>query len=668
MSSTLRAAWNEVHRQKSWTEVRSAIVPLMPMPGSGEFDDDALFKNLEIFPGVFVRDAKWPFPANWGPNPDLTVNQNLAFNFDVELGNNSNLLDSQNASKILSAKRLLYLVIFQPFTRPLSLSSYRHYRETIVGMLRWLETEGSPRGKSQFADLNDYVALAECINSLNKGIRKTIPRIYVLLRWWRSRSQSSYTFFVPPPTIDAVNSSAEFNPENIRDDGDSEDPRLWQPLPDAFVAEAGLIWLDYAETILPILLKVLLNLRKKVKSNRAALRLIAVEVLSDVEWPSVSFPFKAPKSLRSLISVASNCQLSVIQLLSLAIGPRWAEVKGMPNRSVTRKRLDGQDQFILDARTFKFSDVIRGSDHHWPIANRLGTILETQARLARCVNGEDWPHLWAGFSRPLFGSKRALLQIDPPLKRFARRHNLLRHLGDSNYHHHRFRKTVARLVVIALNGGPMILRELFGHETLAMTMRYILANPELREDLRLVAEMENESIARDFMSREESLRGGGAEYFREVLRRAREEISVFIPEGKKDQEELTIEDLIDFISSEPEGIQIKQVLPGVVGCVKPLSENGYCTRSGELPDIALCSKSCRWNLLMDEGGKDIARGALRDALANIKATNGRLVKQFWRRIISDWITEYPELKSEFRGELARVTKSYGNRKRNKKKG
>lgn len=667
MAESLQEVWSVVSKYESWLDVRNAITPLMAMPGSKQFDNDSLFLDLEIFPGVFVDDPKWRYPREWGPNPELSVNQNLSINFDVDLGDGSNLLDPKNEELLLAAKRIMYLILFQPFTRPFKLSTYRQYRQTIISILRWFAMNRVRLGITRLDDLNNYELLAECINSLNWKLRQKIPRIYVLLRWWRSKSDTSYRFFVPPPTIEAVNKSADFNPRYIRDDSVDHVQAQWQPLPDTFVAQAGAIWLDYTEKILPKLLLVLADIRDNAKITQRSLRDSTFQVLSDVQWPAVCFPFREPKSLQRLISVANYCQLSVIQLLSLAVGPRWSEVKRMPITSVTTKRLDGQTRYILEARTFKFSQMIHGTEHHWPIATRIGTMLERQTKLVKCINGDAWPYLWTGFTTTLFDGQKPLIQVDHLLKRFAKKYDLIDLLNGGKFHHHRFRKTVARLVVIALNGGPMILKELFGHETLAMTMRYILANEELRDDLRNVADSENRLIAEIFVSNEGTLKGGGATYFREVIRRAREEITVLVPTGKSDQADLSLDDLMEFISSEPEGVQIKQVLPQVIGCIKPLSENGECMKAGGMPDIALCSKSCRWHLQMDNGGKDLARHAIRDALSNLKKAKGSLQKQFWKRIIAAWITDYPDLDAEFDDEPTHVINSYGKRRANPKK-
>lgn len=647
MSANLDSAWRNTAGQRDWIRVREQIGALMPMPGSPSFDDDDAFLSLQIFPGVWVRDEIWPFPPQWTTNSELVIEDLRAVSYDLDLGSCGSILDYQNRKLLIAVKRFMYLLIFRPNQRPLSLASYRLYRQTLFKIVIWAHTSGEQFGVKAVADLNDYRILATCVCALNKVQRKTLAQIYELLRWWRAKSPSTYNLFVPPPSEDALETFGGFNPLGVRADNESEENRAWRPLPDAFVAANGRICLDYTDKLYPVLLRVLRSLRniRPVKGVRP--RRQVKSVLNQVQWPSLNWEYKKPQNLQDLSFLLSQCQLAVIQLLSLMIGPRWSEVKPMPNGCISLQRARGSTIYVLDARTFKLSVMVEGSEHQWPISGRLGRMLKMQRDSARLVNGTSWRYLWFAATRRLFDGNRPLRQIDALLKRFARRHSLTKKLGGSRYHHHRFRKTVARLVVIALNGGPMILRELFGHATLAMTMTYILSDPELRDDLRRVAEEENRATARAFIDKAAELRGGGASYFNEVLERARSELAVHVPEGRRDQMRFSAQDLIDFMWSEPEGMQIKQVLPGVVGCFKPISEDGACSRAGQTADVAHCSRKCRWHLLLRERGAQLAELSVQDALRNLEGSTSPLARDFWIRIIEDWLVDFPELRGTF---------------------
>lgn len=55
-----------------------------------------------------------------------------------------------------------------------------------------------------------------------------------------------------------------------------------------------------------------------------------------------------------------------------------------------------------------------------------------------------------------------------------------------NLHAHRFRKTVGRLAGIALFNSPLVLKRLFGHKSIEMTLHYILSDPGVREEAEKV--------------------------------------------------------------------------------------------------------------------------------------------------------------------------------------
>jgi integrase len=62
-------------------------------------------------------------------------------------------------------------------------------------------------------------------------------------------------------------------------------------------------------------------------------------------------------------------------------------------------------------------------------------------------------------------------------------------LGSENpsCHVHRFRKTLARLVALTLVNAPQILKDVFGHDDVEMTIRrYILSDPGIANEILIV--------------------------------------------------------------------------------------------------------------------------------------------------------------------------------------
>lgn len=58
--------------------------------------------------------------------------------------------------------------------------------------------------------------------------------------------------------------------------------------------------------------------------------------------------------------------------------------------------------------------------------------------------------------------------------------------GGVNVHPHRFRKSIGQLAGIALWNSPLVLKRLFGHKSIEMTLHYILADPGVREEAEKV--------------------------------------------------------------------------------------------------------------------------------------------------------------------------------------
>ena len=58
--------------------------------------------------------------------------------------------------------------------------------------------------------------------------------------------------------------------------------------------------------------------------------------------------------------------------------------------------------------------------------------------------------------------------------------------GGKNAHPHRFRKTIGRLAGVALFNSPLVLKRLFGHKSIEMTLHYILCDPGVREEAEKV--------------------------------------------------------------------------------------------------------------------------------------------------------------------------------------
>ncbi|GAU84213.1 hypothetical protein [Bosea sp. BIWAKO-01] len=635
--------WSDL-AASGWQGAKLEARTLYPMPGDARFDQDELFVDLPLFPtpeggAIHVRDDLWETPIAWHREYETRPTHTLKHKFHIK-GDYSEV-DVQEIK--INIKRCMYLEFFS-HVKPLSISTLRIRRQFYTRLGHFSLSEGR-----KFSELL-YVDLIRFIEKLPKNLRKSVPPVYKTLRLWKALAPESYRMFEPPPSLQSVGVDDTEGIEQLHDgldvsairDGnrDAEDDRKWQPFPDKFVAAAGEFCLRVLEGVRPIVNSVLRELRALPRSPTPDDVAVIAKARS---WPD---GFYAGSS-KDLIALANLCQTATIFILSLLLGPRWEEVAALPRRKfLVSRRTQGKLDSFINGNTFKLSNSFSGSKRDWPISPELRRIIIGQLAYIRVSEDHEF-RFFLRKCNTLFDGGEPKRQIAQTLVRFAAKNGFSDLLDGTSCHHHRFRKTTARLIVIALHGGPSILRRLFGHENLAMTLRYILANDGILEELRELAEEEQRQIAIAYVERAEELRGGGANQFQVAISRLAENLDVIVPTGKRDQARLTAEDIVDRLTSGPDGFAIKQLLPGLVACCKPIGEAGACASENELPNIAKCKLDCAWHLEMPEFLEQ-ARINVSDALSHMrKAEPGSLIWSHYSRVVREKLNAFPELLDEF---------------------
>lgn len=546
-----------------WRDASFEGSALYPMPGDAYFDRDELFVNVPLFPMpdgevVYVRDDVWESPLAWHRDYETRPRSWLRQKFIVNVDSDRKLIDNIK----LNIKRCVYIEFFSR-VRPLSISAIGKRRQFYMKLGLFAISLNKT-----FSEL-DSVDLEEFVGGLSRSLRKTAPPIYDTLRLWKVRAPANYTMFEPPSSLRATNGGAAVDGNRVHSGLDvntireneegSGDDRRWQPFPDAFVAAAGEFCLRVLKDVRPLVNESLRELRRLSAPPTAA---DIASIAKAQAWPEGFYA----GSQRGLIALANLCQTSAIFILSLLLGPRWEEISALPLReAITYRWIGGRMESFINGSTFKQSQSSSGKKRDWPICSDLTQIIRDQQAYIVIAEGKDFPFLWRN-SQVLLDSCEPKRQIAGTLPKFASKWGFDVLLDGTSCHHHRFRKTTARLIMIALHGGPSILRRLFGHDNLAMTLRYILANDGIIEELREIAEEEQRLIAIAHVERAEELRGGGASRFQEVISRLTEELDVNVPVGRRDQARVGAADIVELLASGPYGFSIKQILPGLVSC------------------------------------------------------------------------------------------------------
>lgn len=635
--------WSDLAKS-GWHGATPRARMLYPMPGDVRFDSDELFADLPLFPLpdgkiVRVREDIWEAPLAWHRECETRPKSRLTQKFHISGNYNK---DSISSIK-LNIKRCVYLEHFSKI-KPLSIRTLQQRRSLYIRLGYFALSESKI-----LSDL-DFVDLAKFVNSLPLGLQKSVPAIYETLRLWKSLAPSAYRLFQPPPSVRFVgvgdtDGSGCFHDgldvHSIRDgERASDDDHRWQPFPDKFVAAAGEFCLRVLEDVRPVVNSVLRELRALPRTPTPD---DVAAIAKARTWPE---GFYAGSS-KSLIALANLCQTSTIFILSLLLGPRWEEVSALPRRKLIVSRWeDGTVERFINGSTFKLSRSSSGIKRDWPISPELRKIIIGQLVYIRLSESRDFPFLWRKCDT-LFDSGEPKREVWKTLSNFASRWGFSELLDGTSCHHHRFRKTTARLIVIALHGGPSILRRLFGHKNLAMTLRYILANDSILQELREIAEEEQRIISIAHVERASEMRGGGADRFQDAISRLTEDLDVIVPTGKRDQARVSAVDVVDELASGPSGFAIKQIFPGLISCCKPIGEAGACSIENELPNLTKCIFDCPWHLEMPEFLVQ-ARINVSDALAHMRTTPpGSLIWSHYSIVLRQKFKAFPELIDEF---------------------
>jgi integrase len=294
----------------------------------------------------------------------------------------------------------------------------------------------------------------------------------------------------------------------------------WQPFPDAFSAAAGRCAIKMIELVGQTLLDaleaaadvkyptVVLDKRtsrvgKKLKYRTAAANRAAARnpVIANWDWrtandaPLRTLPFEAefhgkgrsggiswpPRTYAQAMCVLSVLQTSHVWIASLSVGGRHGEIAALREGCVRREASVTPTARI---HTWKL-DGIPGRKHEAPLPNIVVTALRQQERLARLVKrlgGVDGDHLWTKFAD---GIGEPASDFRSSLHTFVATFKLQPLLDGTSPHMHRFRKTLVRMVALALVHAPKILMDILGHRDEQMTvMRYILSDPGLLHEIQ----------------------------------------------------------------------------------------------------------------------------------------------------------------------------------------
>lgn len=96
-------------------------------------------------------------------------------------------------------------------------------------------------------------------------------------------------------------------------------------------------------------------------------------------------------------------------------------------------------------------------------------------------------HLWAEIGGGRANRTKPMLHMQKALRAYAKALGMSLEPGGQSLRVHRFRQSIARLAALALTQASKVLKDVFGHKNIGITLCYILTNKDLQIDVERIA-------------------------------------------------------------------------------------------------------------------------------------------------------------------------------------
>ncbi|MES2948144.1 MAG: hypothetical protein V4858_06320 [Pseudomonadota bacterium] len=467
------------------------------------------------------------------------------------------------------------------------------------------------------------------------------------------------------------------------------------PFSDEFLGESGWRMAWIVEHLGPLLIPcaeglavVYKNLKSKSNSLHALESMrsrAASQFLSSYPWTDsnghvvTELPFQAritrngkgpgfcwpPRNHAELKGLLALLQTAHLYIALLSTGGRISEVLSFQEGDVVEST-DGT--VTIAGRTYKLVTMRGGEKRDWPLP-ALGVLaIYQQERLAAVCSAIN---LQGSINEPGQEEKTPAndeFEVDEAIanpiwlrvgtgKRILGDYNEmlisafdvlgLTELSDGiNPHAHRFRKTVARLLALALSDAPKILMDLFGHKTIEMTLHYILTDPLIRAEMQEVLKAQTIMLAVEAIENIDDYGGPAAATIKEAVESSK--VRAGSEYGAKD-----INDLAETFTLS--GKFWTLVRPGVI-CTKLPQQAGPCNKQVGLPEPSRCRSHCGLRLeqaaLRDDVDRSIeqAFGFLKEA----KSADNEISAEMWRGQVYANLDRFPGLRKKWEIKLAEL--------------
>jgi integrase len=514
-----------------------------------------------------------------------------------------------------------------------------------LALRRWLEAERFDGADTKFLSLLQEEDIASLSKHRRANVRTECRRMQLLQDrgWWTN-----------PPEIDAsTKGTTPVAGDKVQPEPEEQrDPHL--PLPDDYVSEMGLRSLWLIESLAPNLLALTQSVvdiwrdtndgsNSRTVANRR--RRLVTELLTRWEWkdthgvPIQQPPFTLrlsragdkraskkreteaelhwpPRTLSALLGLCGNVQHAHLFVVSMSTAGRKAETLDL-RRSCVEYASDGLP--YATGRTFKLVRKHEGELRDWVLPDLAVKSIEQQVRLVNLVEsiGKQNPdddvnakerevtdHLWVQVSGGALSDRtQPLLHLDTAMLAYAKALGMDQKPGGQKIRPHRFRKTVGRLVALALTQAPKILMDVFGHKSIEMTLYYILTDKSLQAEIeqvgrelrvmRAVEAVEAIVAAEDASGAGLNLGSYGGPAALMVGRAIQVQRERTHQRGEQWGAE-SVRELAEILTLQGKAWEV--VREGVVCTKLPGTESGPCNKSKGRPEPSHCQSNCNHRL------------------------------------------------------------------------
>lgn len=386
--------------------------------------------------------------------------------------------------------------------------------------------------------------------------------------------------------------------------------------------------------------------------------------VGELRWP--------PRNYRDIKAVLCSVQMAHYFIVALSMGARASEALSLERKCVVYAA-DGRP--YANGLTYKLVQSFEGEMRDWQLPAVAARAIEQQARLVALAeqisdagqgrirraklnekNSALSQHLWGEISAGSSSdSSQPLRHINVYLKRFAITLGMSTAPGGQNIRSHRFRKTLARLVALAVTQAPKILMDVFGHKSIEMTLYYILTDKDLRADIETISRELRVMRAKDVVERmvEAQLKpsaspdlggygGLGAVSVSNAVGMYRDRVH----RRGEDWGATRAYELAELLTMQ--GTAWEQVRPGVL-CTKFPGEAGPCNKSKGRPEPSKCQSTCGHRLEEAFLREDVD-ASIADCVQNYEEANGSgeaLMASHWAAQVRAHVNRFSDLKSKW---------------------